>query len=271
MTQIQVGKGAHALQATVFESPQAMAEHAAQMILNGVVAARSAGRRYLLGCPGGRTPMLSYQALGRKAGGARIDLSHVTIVMMDDYIVPAGTGFAHCPADAHYSCRRAATEDIAGVINGGLPSAFQIPRGQIWLPDPAQPGAYDTRLQAAGGIDLFITASGASDGHVAFNTPGSTLDSVTRIVPLPDSTRRDNLRTFPLFKGIDDVPTHGVTIGLGSIRTLSRQVILLIHGNDKREAVKRLASCHDFDPQWPASFIFCCRQPQVFLDQEALP
>ena len=271
MKQIPIGKGERALQAMVFDSPEAMGEHVAQMILAGVTAARAAGRRYLLGCPGGRTPMIGYQALGRQAAAVKADFSHVTIVMMDDYLVPAGKGFVHCPDDAHYSCRRAAREDIAGVINRGLPVALQIPRTQIWFPDPAQPEAYDQRLQAAGGIDLFIAASGASDGHVAFNTPGSALDSVSRIVPLPDSTRRDNLRSFPLFKGLADVPAHGVTIGLGTIQSLSRQVILLVHGADKRDAVKRLAECSDFDAAWPASFIFRCRQPRIFLDREAMP
>lgn len=270
MKQVQIGQGPLALQASVFDSPEAMGDQVASLILAGFVAARSAGRRYILGCPGGRTPMITYQALGRQAAAAKADVSHVTIAMMDDYLVPAGGGFAHCPDHVHYSCRRAAYEDIADVINSGLPAACRIPRAQVWFPDPANPAAYDKRLEAAGGIDLFITASGASDGHVAFNTPGSALDSTSRVVALPDSTRRDNLRSFPRFKGLADVPTHGVTIGLGTIRSLSRQVILLIHGADKRDAVKRLASCRDFDPQWPASFIFRCRQPQIVLDRESL-
>ncbi len=44
---------------------------------------------------------------------------------------------------------------------------------QLWYADPADPAAYDRRIAAAGGIDLFLLASGASDGHVAFNPPGS--------------------------------------------------------------------------------------------------
>jgi len=270
MRQVSVGQGKSALQALVFDSPEAMGEHVAQMILTGVHAARRAGLRYLLGCPTGRTPMPSYQAIGRQAAADGDDLSQVVMVMMDEYLVPAGNRFAHCPADAHYSCRRAAREDIVGVINRDLPAACRIPPDQIWFPDPAQPHAYDKRLRNAGGIDLFITASGASDGHVAFNAPGSAIDSVSRVVLLRESTRRDNLRTFPLFKGLNEVPGHGVTIGLGTIRSLSRQVILLIHGADKRDAVKRLGTCRGFDPQWPASFIFQCRNPLILLDQEAM-
>jgi len=271
MTQILLGQGERSLPARIFDTSKAMGEFIAVLLLADITAARQAGRRYLLGCPGGRTPMIVYRALGQQAAAAQADCSHVTIVMMDDYLVQTGNGFAHCPEDAHYSCRRAAREDIAGVINDGLPTDCRIPPAQIWFPDPAQPAAYDARLRAAGGIDLFITASGATDGHVAFNAPGSDLDSESRIVRLPDSTRRDNLRTFPRFTGLEDVPTHGVTIGLGTIRALSRQVILLLHGPDKRGAVQRLASSRDFDPQLPSSFIFTCQQAQIYLDREALP
>jgi len=247
-----------------------MGDHAAQLILDGVQAARAAGRAYVLGCPTGRTPMPTYHAMGRKAAADGLDLSHVVLAMMDDYVVAAGEGFAHCPADAHYSCRRAANVDIAGAINAGLSPAHRMVRDRIWFPDPAQPQDYDERLKEAGGVDFFITASGASDGHVAFNAPGGALDSVSRIVPLAETTRRDNLGTFPQFRRIDQVPTHGVSVGLGTIRLLSRQVALLIHGAGKREALKRLNACRGFDPAWPASFIFECRNALVLADQEAL-
>jgi glucosamine-6-phosphate deaminase len=194
----------------------------------------------------------------------------VTLVMMDDYLLPCGEGLALCPETAHYSCRRAAREEIVGVINRGLPEGRRLAAGAVWFPDPAHPGAYDARLAAAGGIDLFITASGASDGHVAFNGPGSALDSASRVVALAASTRRDNLRTFPRFQGLDEVPAHGVTIGLGTIRSLAREVLLLVCGAGKRDAVRRLAGCRGFDPQWPASFIFRCRRPRILLDQEAV-
>lgn len=266
-----IGQGEFARPALVFRSPEAMGEYVARFILDGVKAARTARRAYLLGCPTGRTPMPTYQAIGRRAAADGVDLSHLVLAMMDDYVVPAGTGFAYCPAAAHYSCRRAAHVDIAGAINQGVPAAQRIAQDHIWFPDPARPQAYDDRLKNAGGIDFFITASGASDGHVAFNAPGSALDSASRIVPLAETTRRDNLGTFPEFKALCEVPTHGVTVGLGTIRLLSRQVAILIHGAEKRDAVKRLNACRGFDPSWPASFIFECRDPLVLLEEGALP
>jgi len=270
MKQVTIGQDEFARQALVFDSPEAMGEHVARLIMEGIQAARASGRVYILGCPTGRTPMATYRAVGRQAAAVGADLSRVVLAMMDDYVGPAGDGFAPCPADAHYSCARAAREDIAGAINRDLPPACRIRPDHIWFPDSARPQAYDSRLEAAGGVDLFILASGASDGHVAFNAPGSALDSVSRIVTLAETTRRDNLLTFPLFKGLNEVPTRGVSVGLGTIRLLSRRVVLLLHGAGKRAALKRLCSCRGFDPLWPASFIFECPNSLIFLDKEAV-
>jgi glucosamine-6-phosphate deaminase len=211
----------------------------------------------------------TYAALGDQARQAEADLSRLVIVMMDDYVLPSGNGFIHCPAEAHYSCRRFARQEIGAVLNEGLPLSRQLPAENIWFPDPAGPAAYDTQLQEAGGIDLFLIASGASDGHVAFNPPGSPLETLTRIIPLAESTRRDNMKTFPDFKDMDEVPGHGVSVGLGTIARLSRQVVLVIHGVNKQEAVRRLAGCADFTPAWPASVIFRCQAPQLWLDEAA--
>ena len=267
MRTITIGRGTRALTASVWESSEALGDHVGGLILTGLTDAGKAGRRYLLGCPGGRTAQTVYRALARQAAAAHADLAHVVIVMMDDYVIPSGDGFEHCPADAHYSCRRFAFEEIAGVINRGLPAARRIRADHVWLPSPAAPQAYEEKIHGAGGIDLFLTASGASDGHVAFNAPGSALDSRTRIVPLLDSTRRDNLATFPEFTCLDEVPRHGVTVGLGTICSRSRQVMLLIHGPWKIAAVARLSACSDFDPQWPASFIFRCPAAAIHIDE----
>lgn len=255
----------------IHPTPEALGESLAGRILAGVRAAGVAGRRYLLGCPGGRSPMSTYQALGRQAAAAHASLRHLVIVMMDNYLAPtAAGGFMDCPDDAHYSCRRFAREEIWQPLNAGLSPEARIPRENVWLPDPGDPAAYETRLADAGGIDLFILASGASDGHVAFNPPGSRADSVTRIVPIAAATRRDNLATFPAFGGrLEDVPEYGVSVGLGTIAERSREAVLVIHGAHKREALRRLAACDRFDPAWPASIIHRCRQPRLLVDRAA--
>ena len=207
--------------------------------------------------------------MGLLAGETNADLSGLTIVMMDDYILPDGDGFVHCPSDAHFSCHRFAHRDIRDVLNAGLPDDHCVAEDNIYLPDPADPQAYEEKIAEAGGIDLFLIASGASDGHVAFNAPGVDLDSQTRIVDLPETTRRDNLETFPDFTNLDEVPLHGVTVGLGTIVNQSRRIVLVIHGPGKINAVTRLKGYSDFTPDWPASVIYHVRDGKIMLDESA--
>jgi len=156
------------------------------------------------------------------------------MVMMDEYVpVP--------PASAHYSCR--------GFAERELP-----PAREIWLPDPERPEAFDERIDAAGGIDVFLLASGASDGHVAMLGPGARRDGRTAVVELAETTRRDNLRTFPEFESLDEVPTHGVSVGLQTILA-ARALRLVVHGEDKRDAIERLLSYDRYDADWPASIV----------------
>src|SRR4051794_35947326 len=92
---------------------------------------------------------------------------------------------------------------------------------------------YEQRIKDAGGIDLQILGVG-SDGHIAFNEPGSSLGSRTRLKTLAISTIRDNAR---FFGGEDKVPRLAVTMGVGTILE-SRRCILLAFGEHKAAAVR---------------------------------
>lgn len=230
---------------------------------------RPAGARFLLGCPGGRSARTTYEHLARRAAERRLDLSGLVIVMMDEYVVPGPDGnLVSVGSDQLHSCRRFALEEIVGRLNAPLPAEHQIRPENLWLPDPADPEAYEQRLAA--GIDVFLLASGASDGHVALNPPGAAADTRTRAVALPESTRRDNLATFPSFRGdLDAVPTHGVTVGIATIRERSREVLMLVHGEDKQRAVQRLTAAETYQPDWPATVLVDCRNPHLFVDRAA--
>jgi glucosamine-6-phosphate deaminase len=201
---------------------------------------------YLLGCPGGRSLRSTYRALAAH----RRTLDRLVVVMMDEYV--------GAPADAHYSCTRFAHEEIAEPLGAG----------EVWLPDADDPAAYDDRIAAAGGVDLFLLASGASDGHVAFVPPGSPREGRTSVIPLATSTRKDNLATFPAFGSLDDVPLHGVSVGLGTIGE-ARALRLVLHGAGKRAAVARLLALNSFDATWPASLVHDHPDAQVWIDKEA--
>ena len=137
------------------------------------------------------------------------------------------------------------------------------------MPDPSAPEAYDRRLATVGGIDLFLLASGAGDGHVAFNPPGSPRDSSSRIVELAEQTRRDNLATFPDFKSIAEVPSHGITIGIASIAELSKAAVMIVWGEGKRIAFRRLSQASAYDPSWPATIAVECLNAELHADRNA--
>ncbi len=240
---------------------------AAERIVAGIAAARTAGRNYVLGCPAGRSPRSTYAALARLVAAQRLSLSHVHLVMMDEYVQRDGARWALCDEAAHYSCRGFGEREIRAVVNLDLPAARQIPRAHLHAADPNAPEAYDDLIAALGGIDLFLLASGASDGHVAFNPPGVPLSRKTSLVELAHSTRRDNLGTFPQFPDIDAVPHWGVSISPGSIKRLSRAVTLLLPGAGKALALKRVME--GYDSHWPASIVHLCQQPIILTDQAA--
>jgi glucosamine-6-phosphate deaminase len=95
--------------------------------------------------------------------------------------------------------------------------------------------AYEKAIKAAGGIDLQVLGIG-SDGHIAFNEPGTSLKSRTSVVYLTPSTIKDNARLF--FKGREqDVPTRALSMGVGTICE-AKTIILLAFGENKQDALK---------------------------------
>lgn len=208
---------------------------------------------FLLGCPGGRSLRSTYRALARRAH----DLRRLVVVMMDEYVEDG----AAPPPEAHYSNRGFAHREFVEPL--GLRTE------QVWFPDPADPAAFEERIAAAGGVDVFLLGSGASDGHVGFLPPGSPRDGRTSVVELATSTRRDNLATFPEFRAVDDVPTHGVSVGLATIAD-ARSVRLVLHGTGKRTATERVVSLDRFDASWPASIVHDCADGQILVDRRAI-
>ena len=227
----------------IHETPADIGALLAARIVAGIRAANEAGRAYVLGCPGGRSAMPVYEALATQLAADAVDCSRLIIAMMDEYLLAgpgrralaaAGLGALFLPRfrrarDSGTHQRRPA-EDIAhpGPRISGCPTLPRL---------PTTIGASPT----VGGIDLFLLASGAGDGHIAFNPPGSPRDSRSRVVKLAEQTRRDNLATFPDFKSLDEVPTHGITIGIASIAELSKAAAMIVWGEGKRTAYRRIS------------------------------
>ncbi|HJQ19393.1 MAG TPA: 6-phosphogluconolactonase [Gemmatimonadaceae bacterium] len=251
----------------VLPDASAVGAHVADIALERIAAAAAAGRDFLLGSPTGRTPKPIYAAMAERLGREPRNLSRVTLVMMDEYLVDGPQGLQYAPSDAPWSCHRFVADSITGVLNAALPERYRM-RSAAWYPDPKDPAAYDRRIADAGGIDLFILASGASDGHVAFNPPGSARTSTSRVIPLSEDTRRDNLRTSPTFGTLENVPRHGVSVGIDTI-TRSREAIMVVWGTGKRQTLARIKAAHGYEPDWPATLIHECRSGRVVADADA--
>jgi glucosamine-6-phosphate deaminase len=197
------------------------------------------------------------------------DLNSLILVMMDEYLVKAGAGFEYASPREPWSCHQFARAEILDRLTAGLPRAQRLRLESVWFPDPRSPSAYDAKIAEAGGIDLFILASGASDGHVAFNPPGSARESRTRIIQLSEDTRRDNLQTFPAFGALVNVPSHGISVGIDTIAA-AKSSVMIVWGAGKRLTLSRMLGASRYEADWPATVIHEFEAGEILADTDAV-
>ncbi len=240
-----------------------VAARAARIVADGLIRATAERRPFLLGCPTGRTPAPVFPALAALAD-EQLPIGNLVVLLMDEYVLPTADGFEMVDPDRLYSCVGYAERQILSPLE----VAFGA-RPQLWHADPRDPSGYDRRIAEAGGIDVFLLASGASDGHVAFNPPGSARDSVTRVIELQESTRIDNMSTFPVFADLAEVPRHGLSVGISTIADHTGQAVMMLTGSDKRTAFARITAATGYEPDWPATIVAECRDHIILADAAA--
>ena len=180
------------------------------------------GPEIVLGVATGSSPLAMYQELTRMVRSGELDLSRASAFALDEYV---GLAPGH-PQSYAEVIRRTVTEPL------GLDSErVHVPDGSASDVEGAARD-YEASIARAGGIDVQILGIG-SNGHIGFNEPTSSLTSRTRIKTLTERTRRDNAR---FFSGTDEVPTHCLTQGLGTIMDAGR-LLLLAQGEHKAAAV----------------------------------
>jgi glucosamine-6-phosphate deaminase len=197
----------------VLDSATEAGELASDVILQLVARRPDA----VLGLATGSTPLPIYQALAAR----RADLSAVRGFALDEYV--------GLPSSHPESYRSVITREVVEPL-GLTPELVRVPgdRGPI-----ETAGAdYERAIVEAGGVDLQILGIG-TDGHIGFNEPGSSFESLTRVKTLTQQTRQDNAR---FFDSIEDVPVNCITQGLGTIRR-ARHLVLLAFGEAKAEAI----------------------------------
>lgn len=114
-------------------------------------------------------------------------------------------------------------------------------------------------------IDLQLLGIG-SNGHIGFNEPGTSFDSVTHYIELDESTRKDNARLF--FNNVlEDVPTHAVTMGIKNIMA-SKRVVLVACGSNKADAIQGMIECEP-TIDLPASILSTHPDCTMIIDEAA--
>jgi glucosamine-6-phosphate deaminase len=207
----------------------------------------------VLGLATGSTPLPVYRALAELLAKNPVDVSRVRGFALDEYV-----GLA--PEDPQ-SYRSIITREVVEPL-GLDPALIQVPNGAIDTIEQAGE-EYERAIVAAGGIDVQLLGIG-TDGHIGFNEPGSSFESLTRVKTLTRQTRADNAR---FFASPDDVPVHCVTQGLGTIRR-ARKLLLLAFGAGKARAVAGAIE-GPVTASNPASAIQLHPKAAVILDEAA--
>lgn len=208
----------------------------------------------VLGLATGSSPLAVYDELVRRHAEQGLSFAHARAFMLDEYV-----GLA---ADHPERYRNVIDKEIASRVDFA-PGAVQGPDGLAQDVTGAC-ADYERAIADAGGVDLQILGIG-TDGHVAFNEPGSSLASRTRIKTLTRQTREDNARFFG--GDVDQVPTHCLTQGLATIMA-ARHLVLLATGRGKAEAVHQLAE-GPVSAMWPATVLQHHPHVTVLVDDAA--
>jgi len=194
------------------------------------------------GLPTGRSPVGCYQILSELSQKGVLDWSRCKCFALDDYIDVAEEQSFHYFLESNL------------YRNTNLPQENRF--------SPRNQDDYDRVISDEGGLDLCVLGLG-TNGHIAFNEPGTPQLSWTHCHWLTESTREANASAFG---GADKVPTRAITIGIETILA-SRSIILIASGEKKRAALKRALS-GELDAGLPASFLALHPQVNVFRDFE---
>jgi len=183
----------------------------------------TAERPFILGLPTGSTPLGTYKKLIALHKQGLVSFKHVITFNMDEYV---GISKKH-PQSYHsfmwdnFFCHIDIIPENVNILNGNA------------LDLGAECQMYEEKIKSLGGIHLFLGGIG-SDGHIAFNEPGSSLQSRTRIKTLTQDTIIANSRFFD--NDINQVPKLALTIGVGTVMD-AKEVLIIVNGHNKSQAL----------------------------------
>ena len=203
----------------------------------------------VLGLATGSTPEGMYAELSAMG----LDFSDIKTVNLDEY-------YPISPENEN-SYRYFMNKHLFSNVNVKIENTY-VPNGSAADPD-LECEEYDAMIERLGGIDLQVLGIGPN-GHIGFNEPGDVLFSNTHVTSLTESTIKANSR---FFDDISEVPTKALTMGMSSILS-ARRIVLLISGKGKHEALKSLLD-DKITPNVPATFLKLHRDVTVICDLDA--
>ncbi len=184
----------------------------------------TAERPFVLGCPTGSSPLGMYKALIALNKAGKVSFRNVVTFNMDEYV--------GLPRDHK--------ESYLSFMWNNFFSHIDIPEENVNILDGnavdpvAECRRFEEKIASYGGIELFMGGVGP-DGHIAFNEPGSSLKSRTRMKTLTQDTIIANSRFFD--GDINLVPKTALTVGVGTVMD-ARSVLLLVNGHNKARALQ---------------------------------
>lgn len=193
----------------------------AKLVSDRILDQVNGGAISVLGVATGSSPSAVYLELA--AAESKL-IRHLEVFALDEYV-----GLNHWNEASYHAV---VEEQISKPLRLD-PAKVHVPDGMAVDLDKAA-GDYESQLNHAGGVDFQILGIG-SNGHIAFNEPGSAFHSRTRAVDLSETTRKDNAR---FFKTLNDVPSQAITQGIGTVMDAATIVLIAI-GEEKAKAVAR--------------------------------
>jgi glucosamine-6-phosphate deaminase len=179
-------------------------------------------RSFVLGLPTGSSPILVYRELVALQKAHEISFDNVVTFNMDEY--------AGLPADHPQSYHTFMWEHLFSPLN--------MDKRRVHILDgcakdiASECVAYEEAIKGAGGIDLFLCGVG-ENGHLAFNEPGSSMASRTRVIALTQNTREVNAR---FFANSNEVPKQALSVGIGTVMD-AREIMVIVTGTRKAAIV----------------------------------
>tara|TARA_Y100000588_G_C13964064_1_gene800000 strand:- start:78 stop:848 length:771 start_codon:yes stop_codon:yes gene_type:complete len=239
----------------VFPSPEEASVVVAKEIAGALRSRSSENVSLVFGLATGSTPIPVYEEWVRLHNQEGLSFKNAKSFNLDEYL-----GLEPTHPESYQTFME---KNLFSKIDI-LPENAIVPNGMMTadvIPEYCQ--CYETQIKEVGGIDIQILGIGRS-GHIGFNEPGSSIDSLTRLVALDDVTREDAADDFG---GKNNVPTHALTMGVGTI--LSAKKIYLLAWGKAKSAILADALRGPICESVPASFIRNHPDVNIFVDEDA--